>query len=123
MKNVVLFIALIMLTKPLWPVLDYATNYDFIVSTLCENKDKPELECNGKCYLSKQLAKEAGNDEDNPYNNPSKIEIPQFIISEQIPEYNFSIELQAQEANDFSFKENLYYSQYVLQILHPPQLG
>lgn len=118
-----LFIALIMLTKPLWPILDYAANYDFIVSNLCENKDKPELECNGKCYLSKQLAKEAGSDEDNPYNNTSKIEIPQFIISEHLPEFHFSVELQTIETNDFSFKEDLYYSLYVLQIPHPPQLG
>ncbi len=25
---------------------------------LCENKDKPELQCNGKCYLKKVVSKE-----------------------------------------------------------------
>lgn len=36
------------------PVLDYITNYKYISQELCENLDKPELECNGKCYLIKQ---------------------------------------------------------------------
>ncbi len=78
-----------MLTKPMWPVLDYMANYDYIVNTLCENKDKPELECNGKCHLSKELAKEAGTDDKNPLNKTIKTEIPQIIISENIEEYVF----------------------------------
>lgn len=36
------------------PVLEYVTNYKYISQELCENKDKPELECNGKCYLYKK---------------------------------------------------------------------
>src|SRR5690606_413609 len=33
----------------------YQLNKDYIVAELCENKDKPELNCEGKCYLTKQL--------------------------------------------------------------------
>ena len=33
-------------------------NQDFIAAELCENKDAPELECNGKCYLKKELKKD-----------------------------------------------------------------
>ena len=46
-----------MLVKPLWPVMEYVVNYDYIANVLCENKDKPQLQCNGKCYLAKQLKK------------------------------------------------------------------
>ena len=46
-----------MLVKPAIPFLEYIVNYDYIVKELCENKDKPELKCNGKCHLAKQLAK------------------------------------------------------------------
>ncbi len=38
------------------PVLDYALNYDFIVSELCLNRENPIMGCNGKCYLMSQLA-------------------------------------------------------------------
>lgn len=37
------------------PYFDYAINYDYIVNELCENKNKTELACNGKCYLSKEI--------------------------------------------------------------------
>ena len=34
----------------------YELNKTYISTTLCENKDKPELECNGKCYLKKKIS-------------------------------------------------------------------
>ena len=37
------------------------------IQELCENKDKPELECNGKCHL-KKVAQSSGDE-----NEPSKI--------------------------------------------------
>lgn len=51
-----------MLAKPAIPFLEYIVNYDYIVKELCKNKEKPELECNGKCHLVKQLAKAAEED-------------------------------------------------------------
>lgn len=36
-------------------VLYYELNVDYIIETYCVNKDKPKLQCNGKCFLSKQL--------------------------------------------------------------------
>ena len=33
----------------------YQLNIDYIIETYCVNKDKPQLQCNGKCHLSKQL--------------------------------------------------------------------
>lgn len=38
------------------PLMEYALNYRYIVTELCENKDKPELDCCGKCYVKKQIA-------------------------------------------------------------------
>ena len=35
-----------------WYVLDM----DSFIEQLCENKDKPEMQCNGKCYLTKMAA-------------------------------------------------------------------
>lgn len=112
-----------MLTKPLWPVFDYMANYDYIVNTLCENIDKPELECNGKCYLGKELAKEAGADDKNPLNNASKTEIPQFIISENIEEFSFTSETDLATSEKTGYKPNLTSSLFISKILHPPRLG
>jgi len=37
------------------PWINYAINKDYISEYLCINKDQPELQCDGKCYLSQQL--------------------------------------------------------------------
>lgn len=113
-----------MLTKPMWPVVDYVVNYEYIVNVLCENKDKPEMQCNGKCHLSKELAKEAGADEKNPFNSKtSKTEIPQIIISENIIEYSFASESELVSIKNIGYKPNLNSSLFTSKILHPPQLG
>jgi hypothetical protein len=47
--------------RPVLPLVDYAVNYNFIVKHLCENRGKPEMMCNGKCYLTKELLKTTDN--------------------------------------------------------------
>lgn len=107
----------------MWPVLDYMANYDYIVNTLCENKDKPELKCNGKCHLSKELAKEAGEDGDHPLNSKtSKTEIPQILISENIQEYLFALKIEIVSNKNIDYRPNLIPSLYSSKILHPPKL-
>lgn len=35
----------------------YVANKEYVASELCVNKAKPQLHCNGKCHLAKQLQK------------------------------------------------------------------
>lgn len=37
-------------------LVNYVLDYDYYVKEACENKDKPQLKCKGKCKLDKQLA-------------------------------------------------------------------
>jgi hypothetical protein len=39
-------------------LLNYQLNKEYIAQNLCENKDKPEMNCCGKCVVNKQLEKE-----------------------------------------------------------------
>jgi hypothetical protein len=36
--------------------LDFEIRRDYIVANLCENRSRPQLNCNGKCYLAKRIA-------------------------------------------------------------------
>ncbi len=38
-------------------VLDYQANKNYIAEFLCVNKAKPQMHCQGHCYLKKQLKK------------------------------------------------------------------
>ena len=59
MKKAIVIIALALFLKPIFPVVEYVVNYDYITKTLCVNKAKPKMQCNGKCHLMKELAKAA----------------------------------------------------------------
>ncbi|MCB0445829.1 MAG: hypothetical protein KDC68_09310 [Gelidibacter sp.] len=43
----------------------FELNIDTIIQKYCVNKDKPELKCNGKCHLAKQLQMTQQNDKTN----------------------------------------------------------
>ncbi|WP_100612850.1 hypothetical protein [Confluentibacter lentus] len=43
----------------------YGLNIDSIIEQYCINKNKPELQCDGKCYLAQQLNKASDTDENN----------------------------------------------------------
>lgn len=69
-----LLLTLVILLKPLWPLAEYLIYYDYIVENLCENKDEPMLNCDGKCYLAKMLAAESSQSHhtDNPFEKSTK---------------------------------------------------
>jgi hypothetical protein len=51
---------------------NYLVQYKYYVEVLCENKNKPELKCNGKCHLAKELK--------TVEEDPEKPELPQRFI-------------------------------------------
>ncbi|HEY8401686.1 MAG TPA: hypothetical protein VIK89_10510 [Cytophagaceae bacterium] len=56
------------------PILNYQANYHYISTVLCENKDKPELACNGVCYLKKEISK-AAQEQTQQVKSETKVEI------------------------------------------------
>lgn len=59
MKTVVVYLLLLATLLPSispWGTIAYYhANKDYIAKVLCENRDKPQLHCDGKCYLAKRL--------------------------------------------------------------------
>lgn len=58
--------------RPLVTITSFVIHQDEIAEELCENRMQPELLCNGKCYLKKELAKQFddSNQEDEPAQTP-----------------------------------------------------
>lgn len=44
-----------------WTWLNYQLNRAAIEKKFCENRNRPELQCHGKCHLKKQLEKQEEN--------------------------------------------------------------
>lgn len=123
MKKIVAIIALIMFLKPVFPVIDYIINYDYISTELCENKNKPELLCNGKCQLMKELAKVS--EEDKPISTDKKLvhietellffqEIQTLIATQSYFQHSISIN------DNYS---NLYFHLIGFAVFHPPTIS
>jgi hypothetical protein len=67
-----------------WNVWFY-TNQKRIAAEKCENKAKPMMHCDGKCYLSKQLKKldqeeKSHNQKQNPFQKLEKMELLPLVI-------------------------------------------
>lgn len=46
--------------------LNFYANQNYIARNFCENRNKPQMHCNGKCQLQKKLNQEASKDKQNP---------------------------------------------------------
>lgn len=109
-----------MFLKPLFPVLEYVVNYEYISKVLCVNKAKPMMHCNGKCHLMKELAK--ASDSEKPISSDKKGNAP-------ILDVIFFEEIKSFESMRFCFgtKEkinqgysNLYFYLNSDSVFHPP---
>lgn len=86
------------------------------IERLCENKDKPELQCNGKCHL-KKVAESSNNSQQEPSKYTSFKEIILFVVEKF--KMNF---ISINRTGDIhSFYNNLYTFSGEYQIDHPPQ--
>lgn len=63
----------------------YFVNQAEITELFCINKEKPKLECNGKCHLAKELAKVDVEKSENPFSEPA-LQI-NFEVHSILPQY------------------------------------
>lgn len=59
----------------------YQLNKSYIARTLCVNRDKPMMHCNGKCYLAKQLRE--NEKREHPGNVEARADIALFCSTSQ----------------------------------------
>lgn len=124
MKKFVAFFIVICLQIPLfsqWGSIAYfQLNRDYIAKNLCVNKDKPKLNCNGQCYLAKQLK---ATEEKEKKSNSERIEKMQEIVL--FLEANPSIkilEFSTDVLITHSFYHNSYHFHFTHSIDQPPAI-
>lgn len=60
--------------------MGFEVNQRYIAKELCENRDKPQMHCNGKCYLMKKL-KQAQDKEQKQERQSQKLQIQDAVVS------------------------------------------
>jgi len=95
---------------------EFELNQKFIAAKLCENRDKPEMHCNGKCYLMKKL-KEAEEKEKKQEQAAQKKGIQDFCIVNNPLVITFqALKLKKQKPANLPFK----LPKISTEIFHPP---
>lgn len=120
MKKAIVIVVFLFILKPVFPVLEYMIHYDYIAKELCENKAKPEMKCNGKCHLMKELAK--ASDTGNPVSQDKKASHQEFEVlflekSTTVAILNLNFPVQKETSFNYS---NLYSHQASTAVFHPP---
>ncbi len=107
---------LVAMIRPVYPLADFVINQDYIAEFLCINTDKPEMECNGKCYLS-QMLQEQNNQKEESLPSIKLSEYPiGFVLITHIPK---KIDFVPQR--DFVHSQIDHYSYlYNSSDFHPP---
>jgi len=101
------------------PVLEYIINYDYIVKELCENKAKPEMHCNGKCHLMKELAKAAEQQKQDSERKNAQQQA-EVLFCEAVVNFNFSqVTFLLVQTNETAYS-NLYSHLNTATVFHPP---
>jgi len=63
--------------RPIAPYIEYQLNKDYIAEFLCINRDKPALQCHGKCYLSKMIEE---TQKEEPVQIPREVNMSDYPI-------------------------------------------
>lgn len=118
-KKAIFIVIILMLLKPVMPVLDYIINYDYIVKELCENKAKPEMHCNGKCHLMKELAK-AAEEQKQESEKKSAQQNAEVLFCEALVDFSFSSSVVIPTDQNETAYHNLYSHSNTVSFFHPP---
>lgn len=99
--------------------LNYQVNYKYYTEVLCENIDKPELHCDGKCFLAKVMNLDKGSH--NSLEPP--VLIPTFGLFKNQNQAVDLTRVDIQSASDFlSSNFDLPKSPYLPSCEHPPKV-
>lgn len=100
--------------------LDFEIRRDYIVANLCENRDRPILLCNGKCYLTKRV-KDAREKEEKQAENDYLSHLLYQVMDDRMLVFNAvqnSFELCS--FVQYQFSPSLTARNPASDIFHPP---
>lgn len=105
-----------------WILINFKVNQDIIAKVLCINKNKPELQCNGKCHLANQIKQQ--EEKENQNTNSETTTKTEIIFI-----HNIETELLVSNTSSTNYQNNIEYnlvfnsSDFLDRLLRPPQFS
>jgi hypothetical protein len=120
-KNGLVLLCLLLLLKPVLPVIEYMANYEYISKVLCVNKAMPLMHCNGKCHLMKELARASENEKPLSSDKKSGSHELEVLFFQEIPTFTISDNFAHRPKVDAVYS-NLYNYSDSPSVFHPPAI-
>ncbi|MBA4853416.1 hypothetical protein [Emticicia sp. BO119] len=100
--------------------LDYELRKDFIIKNYCVNKNKPELHCDGKCFLAKKIQAQTEKEEQSALQNfiYRLLEINTFEIQNDF-DFTNMVDIRDSSVRNYAFTENNTID-FSSSVFHPP---
>jgi hypothetical protein len=104
--------------------LNFYINQQEITALECENKDRPEMNCNGQCYLAKQLKKadeELASKKEKQEHSLSQIKVIEgsLFIPFETPKYELESVLLLSSKSFYTCNQT-YQLEQSADFFHPP---
>jgi hypothetical protein len=120
-KKTLFILTFFILFKPLFPIVEYVVNYEYISKVLCVNKETPIMGCDGKCYLMSQLAK--STEDEKPISDKKVIvKAVELLFFQEIFQIVFTKITTNTEPILNTNYSNLYTYLNSCSVFHPPSL-
>ncbi len=119
-KNIVFILIIALILKPIFPVIEYAVNYEYISKVLCENKAKPKMHCNGKCHLMEELAKASDSDRPTSSGKKGYSSALEVLFFQEINSLVFAPFSTLDKEKSNAEYSNLYSKTHLESIFRPP---
>ena len=86
MRQLIIYMLLVAVLLPVispWGTIAYyQLNKEYIARVLCENRDKPQLHCDGKCYLAKRLKAQQDKQDKETTERVQKVPVLQLFCAD-----------------------------------------
>jgi len=121
-------LVLVLLSKTMYGIfwqVNFYFNQQEITALECENKDRPEMNCNGQCYLAKQLKKadeELASKKEKQEHSLSQIKVIEgsLFVPLETPKYELATVLLLSSKSFYTYNQTYQFEQSA-DFFHPPK--
>ena len=115
----ILMLLLLVQTFNTWiTIIDFKINQNYIAAKLCQNRNRPQMHCNGQCVLMKKMRQHEKQEQNTP--GSVKIEISSVLFASRIFFSNVDNGLPLLSKSSFPFFKTGKPVDRNSPIFHPP---
>jgi len=104
-------------------VMSFELNRDFIAKNLCENRNRPQLNCDGQCFLAKKLKAQHDREDRETTERIQNMPVLTLFCADL---FSFTFANSAEDASAgtlISYRQQLPYAAPLHGIFQPPRIG